>query len=216
MTDESAAPTADVPPLRAPETLKGQAQRGATTREAVVDAALAVFATRGYRAGALAEIGARVGLSPAGILYHFGSKDALLVAVIAERDRRASEAVARIVTGTGLSSLRELIAFAAVIERERGLAALHTVLQAESLEPDGPAHAYFLGRSRALRNGVSLTLQAARDAGEVAPDTDITAKAAELVAFLEGAATLWLLDPTVSLTALYDSYITTFVTTLAA
>jgi AcrR family transcriptional regulator len=199
----------------APGALRGQAQRGAATRAAVVDAALAVFATRGYRAGALAEIGARVGLSPAGILYHFGSKDALLVAVIAERDRRASEAVARIVTGTGLATLRDVVGFAAVVERERGLAALHTVLQAESFEPDGPAHAYFLGRSRVLRRGVEATLRAARDAGEVAADVDCAAKAAEFVAFLEGAAVLWLLDAEVSLTALYDSYITTFVAALA-
>ena len=71
--------------------LRGQARRGERSREAIVDAALGVFAIRGFRSGALAEIAEKVGLTPAGILYHFGSKEGLLIAVIAERDRRAGD-----------------------------------------------------------------------------------------------------------------------------
>src|SRR5262245_40429388 len=127
--------------------LKGQAQRGAKTRRAIVDAALDVFAVRGFRSGALPEIADKVGLTPAGILYHFGSKEALLVAVIAERDRRAGDLIADL-TGDDVESLRGLVRIAELCEREPGLAALHTVLQVESFEPDAPAHAYFHERSR--------------------------------------------------------------------
>jgi AcrR family transcriptional regulator len=196
--------------------VKGQAQRGAATRRAIVDAALDVFATHGYRASALADIAEVVGLTPAGILYHFGTKEALLLEVIAERDRRASATIGRFPDKGGLVALTHLVGLAAAIERERGLAAVHTVLQAESFEPERPAHLYFVGRSRVVRSVVQRILTDAQAAGEVAAGVDCPAKAAEFVAYLEGAAVLWLLDATVSLTDLYRTYITDFVATVSA
>ena len=48
------------------------------------------------------------------------------------------------------------------------------------------------------------------------PEIDCAAKAAELVAYIEGAALLWLLDDTLSLVDLYSSYIRTFIATVKA
>ena len=196
--------------------LKGQAQRGAERRQAILDAALAVFATRGYRAGALGEIAARVDVSPAAILYHFGSKEDLLMAVIAERDRRAAQALSRLPPGGGLPSIRALLSVAEAMERQRGLAALHTVLQAENLEPDGPAHAYFLGRSRFACQWVTQLLREGQRRGEVRLDVSCKAKARELIAFLEGAAVLWLLDDDISLAELFATYLDAFVQSVEA
>lgn len=203
--------------------LKGQAQRGERTRRAIVDAALDVFAVRGFRAGALGEIAERVGLSPAGILYHFGSKEALLVAVIAERDRRAGDLIAGL-SGAGagasdddrgLDALHELLRIAELCEREPGLAALHTVLQVENIEPGAPAHDYFHGRSRFVRSAIEDFLTDCQRRGEVAPTIDCAAKSREIIAFLEGAAVLWLVDRSVSLVDLYRNYIATFITTVS-
>ena len=191
--------------------LKGQAQRGAERRQAILDAALEVFAARGYRSGALGEIAARVEVSPAAILYHFGSKEELLMAVIAERDRRAALALSRLPPGGGLPSIRALLSVAEALECQRGLAALHTVIQAENLEPDGPAHAYFLGRSRFACRWVTQLLREGQRRGEVRPDISCPAKARELIAFLEGASVLWLLDEKISLRELYATYLDAFV-----
>jgi AcrR family transcriptional regulator len=197
--------------------LKGQAQRGANTRRAIVDAALDVFAVRGYRSSALGEIAERIGLTPAGILYHFGSKEALLVAVIAERDRRAGDLITGL-TGLdgdrGLDSLHELLRIAELCEREPGLAALHTVLQAESFEPGAPAHEYFHERSRFVRGAMEDFLVECRKRGEVAADVDCRAKAHEIVAFLEGAAVVWLMDRSVSLVDLYRTFLATFIASI--
>jgi AcrR family transcriptional regulator len=194
--------------------LKGQAQRGARSREAIVDAALDVFAVRGYRKTALADIGAKVGLTPAAILYHFGTKEDLLLAVIAERDRRSAEVLSQVSAHTGLDALRAVVAVAELSERQRGLAALHTVLTVESFEPDAPAHEYFLGRSRFVRDWLTLSLLSAQREGHIAADIDCPARAREFVAFLEGAAVVWLLDPEVSLVSLYQTYIDSFIKTL--
>ena len=186
--------------------LRGQALRGAERRTAIVDAAIDVFAARGFRAGALAEVGERVGVSPAAILSHFGSKEALLLAVIAERDRRAGLELAGMPAREGLASLRAAVRFAEQSEREPGLTALHTVLQIESLDPASPAHAYFRERSRLLRAGAERTLRAAKRKGEVRADVDCAAAAARVVAFVEGAAVLWLVDRSLSLADLYRGF----------
>lgn len=189
-----------------PKVLRGQALRGVERRAAIVDAAIEVFAARGFRGGALAEVGKRVGVSPAAVLYHFGSKEALLLAVIAERDRRAGLELATLPARDGLASLRAGVRFAEQSEREPGLTALHTVLQVESLDPASPAHAYFQERSRLLRRGIERTLRAAKKKGEVRADVDCAAAAARVVAFLEGAAVLWLVDRSLSLADLYRGF----------
>lgn len=194
--------------------LTGQARKGEDTRRAVVDAALDVFAEKGFRGSALAEVAARCDLTPAGILYHFGSKKALLLAVIAERDRRAGELLAGW-PGQGLASLLDVVAIAELCEREPGLAALHTVLQVESFDEAAPAHAYFTDRSRFLRGALRDFLVDCRRAGEVRPGVDPGAKADEIVAFLEGAAVLWLLDPAVSLVSLYTNYLEALIASIA-
>jgi AcrR family transcriptional regulator len=191
--------------------LKGQAQRGAKTRTAIIDAALDVFAARGYRSSALGEIATRVGLTPAAILYHFGSTEALLLAVIAERDRRAGDLLTDLSVENGVESLRSLVRIAELNEQRPGLAALHTVLQAESFEPDTPAHLYFLERSRVVRRWIENGLRACQRRGQVRADVDCGAKARELIAFLEGAAVLRLIDREVSLVDLYSHYIESFI-----
>jgi AcrR family transcriptional regulator len=188
--------------------LTGAARKGQQRREAIIDAAIEVFAERGYRDGSLQEVGDRVGISPAAVLYHFGTKEALLLAVIAERDRRAASSPLPGGSDTkGLEALRASVRFAEQSERERGLAALHTVLEVESLEDGALTHDYFVGRSRFLRAAVADLLREGQQLGEVRADLDVEAKALEVVAFLEGAAVVWLVDPEqVSLVDLYRRY----------
>lgn len=62
----------------------------AKTREYILDAALATFGNRGYNNGSLVEIADQVGMTHTGVLHHFGSKDQLLLAVLAHRDLASS------------------------------------------------------------------------------------------------------------------------------
>jgi AcrR family transcriptional regulator len=59
-----------------------------TTRERILDTALAEFGTKGYDATSLDALAAGLGITKQSILYHFASKEALLEAVI---DRSAVE-----------------------------------------------------------------------------------------------------------------------------
>ena len=44
-------------------------------RQEIVDAAVEVFATVGYHKGSLRDVADRVGMSQAGLLHHFPSKE---------------------------------------------------------------------------------------------------------------------------------------------
>ena len=184
--------------------LRGQAKRGAERRAAIIQAAIEVFAEKGFRDGSLTDVADKVGVSPAGILYHFNSKEELLLAVIAERDRRTLQTPRGELKG--LEALRAMVRFAEQSEGEKGLAALHTVLQVESFDPEAITHNYFLIRSRLVRASAAVLLQEAQEMGEVRADIDPVAKANEIVAFLEGAAITWLMDPELSLVTLYENY----------
>jgi hypothetical protein len=105
-----------------------------------------------------------------------------------------------------MAALRSSVRFAEQSEVERNLTALTTVLQIESFEPDAVTHDYFVLRNRILRAAVAELLRQGQEDGDVRGDLDCAAKAIEVVAFLEGAALVWLLDPEVSLVDLYRNY----------
>jgi AcrR family transcriptional regulator len=67
----------------APVTVRGQQRR-----EAILDAAAALFLERGFHGTSIDEVGAAAGISGPGVYRHVASKDALLMAVL---DRLWSE-----------------------------------------------------------------------------------------------------------------------------
>ncbi|WP_285546567.1 TetR/AcrR family transcriptional regulator [Streptomyces lavendulae] len=191
--------------------VRGQVQkRGVERRRAMVDAAIELFAQQGVRGTGVAAVAARAGVTPSALIHHFGSKDALVRAVLQEADRRALERLA--ITADAEPSLAQAIDWfvrdaehTAAAERE--LAALHTALTAENLDPGSALHVWFRDRGRALRDHlVSLFTRAEAD-GTARPGLDARTLAAEVAAFLEGAHLLWLLDPDrIDLVALHRSY----------
>src|SRR5215831_14936860 len=72
------------PPLRRP---RGRPALAAEigTRDALLDAAVSLFAEQGVAATTSAGIAARAGVTPAMVHYHFRSRERLLDAVVAER-----------------------------------------------------------------------------------------------------------------------------------
>jgi AcrR family transcriptional regulator len=63
-------------------------------RQQILEAAAAVIAERGICDTRIADVAARIGSSPALILYYFPSKDALLIEALAHRDQQFFDHVA--------------------------------------------------------------------------------------------------------------------------
>src|ERR1700733_8951486 len=78
-------------------TRRGGYAKGRERREAILAAADRLFAQQGFRGASLAAIASQVGLSEAGVLHHFPSKEHLLLELLQLRGERDSERVERMV-----------------------------------------------------------------------------------------------------------------------
>ncbi len=76
-----------------------RAPRQDSRRAALLDAAAALFAERGFHAASTRELAAAVGMLPGSIYCHFPSKSDLLVAVYDEGVQRIEAAVERAIDG---------------------------------------------------------------------------------------------------------------------
>lgn len=96
-------------------------------REAILDAAVALFRDRGFHSVGIDEIGTAAGISGPGVYRHFANKAALLVALfdsITERMMQAAEELQKIEGSPG-ELLDRLVAFhVATAVEERGLLAV--------------------------------------------------------------------------------------------
>lgn len=163
-------------------------------RIAILDAALAVFANGGYRAGSLREVAEQVGMSEAGLLHHFPNKSALLAAVLSHRDDHSGKLVP-MEGDDPIETLRGLVALARYNASVPGVVALYCTLSAEATSPDHPAHDYFVRRYESTRGRLERTFGLLVSAGEVGPDFSASSAASMTIALMDGLQVQWLLAP---------------------
>jgi AcrR family transcriptional regulator len=183
------------------------AARSEAARERVLQAALRAIAATGFRASSLSAIAADAGLTTAGLLHHFPSKDHLLVAVLAERDRLDG---ARFQLGgfRGLAALDRLVELVEHNTMVPGLVQAYTVLMGESVGADHPARDWFRDRYPKRRANIAAALRAGVDSGEIRPNVDCDALAAEIIAMMDGLQVQWVLNPDlVDMAAAFADYI---------
>jgi hypothetical protein len=87
------------------------------------------------------------------------------------------------------------------------LIGMFTVLQAENLDPEAPLHDRFQARYRFAVGTVADSIRRGQRAGRYRTDVDPAVKAVEIVAFLTGMETSWLLDPSTPLAEVFSEYI---------
>jgi AcrR family transcriptional regulator len=167
--------------------------KGRAKRAEIIDRATAMFGEVGYRGASLREIAARCGISHPGLLHHFPTKEALLIAVLEHRD---DQDVERYFTPpvVGLDQLRRVVDLVGHNAARRGIVELFCVLSAEATAADHPAHDYFVRRSRVTLAGMTEAFERVRDAGALRDGVDPASAARELVALMDGLQLQWLLD----------------------
>jgi AcrR family transcriptional regulator len=170
-------------------------ERGRLRRIQIIEAATELFAQDGYRGTGLAGIAAQVGVTQAGLLHHFGSKEKLLEAVIRHRSEQDHGLIEEIIGEGGLQIFDRVHLLAEHNAKRAGLSQLFTVLVAENLLPEHPAHDFFRERYREQRAAVTRALEVGRKRGEIRKGVDLHAVSARLLAALDGLQTQWLLDP---------------------
>ncbi|MBL8333200.1 MAG: TetR family transcriptional regulator [Rubrivivax sp.] len=99
--------------VAAPQRAGVREQAAAATREAILKAAIKVFAKHGFAGGRVEQISRAARSHDRMIYYYFGSKEALFVAVIEEIYRRFNEAESRLELDLSqpVQALRDIVAF---------------------------------------------------------------------------------------------------------
>lgn len=178
---------------------RGSYAKGVAKHEEILERALDVIATEGYSGASVKRIAEAVGLSQAGLLHYFDSKEELFTEVLRKRDEHDAQHFGVLPDVAETDSEKARAGFVRVIRHNAdvpGLVELFSRLAVEAAHPDHPAHAYFVERGTALREAFALT---------PAPETlspDVFARILQAVA--DGLQLQWLLDPTIDMAEIVD------------
>ncbi|MFD7429770.1 TetR/AcrR family transcriptional regulator [Streptomyces sp. NPDC059818] len=165
--------------------------RSVERRAEILRATLEVIAERGYRGATLGAVAERVGLSQQGLLHYFPTKEAMLVAVLEERDQWDTGGGPRSDGGWRTELLGSLVEYNAM---RPGVVQTFSALLGESVTEEHPAREFFTHRYTQVRASMTAMLRA--EFGERLPGGLTPERAAPLlVATMDGLQYQWLLDP---------------------
>ncbi len=170
-------------------TRRGPYARTKERRRSIADAALAAVVENGYRSLTTMAVAHRAGISEAGLLYHYPSKDALLVAALARFDETQ---LSQLAPGEALATAPER---AALGVRRTNVVHLYTALLGEASNPAHPAHAYFKDRWRVGREIPASDIVLLQERGEIQPPVAPERAALWILAAWDGLQSHWLVDP---------------------
>lgn len=141
--------------------------RGVRRRAEILDAARAAFGADGYRGATMAAVAVRAGVTHAGLLYHFATKEDLLEAVLADESGRqtglldaAGSADAADADPGRPDALDRLRALVVRNEAEPEWARLFSMLLGEAVSPDHPVRARMAERYDTVSAGLAERLRA--------------------------------------------------------
>jgi AcrR family transcriptional regulator len=179
-------------------TKRGPYAKTSGKRQQIIDAALALYAEAGSRRVSVRDIAQRVGMTDAGVLHHFGSREALLTAVLEARDTAAAVPVTALgdTADDHVKTLRDNTA-------TPGLVKLFVDLAAAAAEPDHPAHDFFTSRYDRYRHDLAGLLDQDSETrpGTAPPAIDAEWAARILIAAVDGLQLQWLLEPDIDMAA---------------
>jgi AcrR family transcriptional regulator len=164
-------------------------------RRDILRAATEVFGAKGYAGGTLADIAEQVGMTHAGILHHFGSKDQLLLDVLTFRDRSDVEHLAEQHIPGGIDLFRHLIRTAFSNARRAGIVQAFVVLSGESVTEEHPAREFFASRYATLRCEIADAFTEMCAERGVADSAVVADAAVAILGVMDGLQVQWLHAP---------------------
>jgi AcrR family transcriptional regulator len=160
---------------------RGPYAKSSAKRAEILRVALEAYASSGRQGPSLRSIAEAVGLSEAGVLHHFSSKDELLVAVLEARDEKAREAY-------DLTDPEQVFALLGDSTKTPGLVKLFVDMGAASADPDHPAAAFMRAHTARATEVIANLL---------GPGSQREARL--VVAAADGLNVQWLRDPSIDI-----------------
>lgn len=186
---------------------RGSYAKGVAKREEILERALDVIAREGYRGASVRELADAVGLSQAGLLHYFGSKEELFAEILRKRDELDARRFGPVpADGADLEEFRR--AFVGTIRHNAdvpGLVELFTRMSVDAADPEHPAHRFFLERGATLRGVLLGGIRRAQVAGRIRDDVDPEEFARMLQAVADGMQVQWMLDRDVDMAGVVNA-----------
>ncbi|GAB3281079.1 TetR/AcrR family transcriptional regulator [Microbacterium lacusdiani] len=168
---------------------RGAYAKGIAKRREILEVALEVVAEKGFRGASNSEIARRVGLTQAGLMHYFGSREELYIAVLRARDERDGAAF-----GGDEPRFQDFLDVIAHNTQEPGIVQLYVEFSAEASIGEHAAHDFFVERYAWVRGLFAHMIRRAQAEGEFGPSIDPAAAADIMIATADGLQQQWLLD----------------------
>lgn len=175
--------------------------KGEDRKQRILEVAQRLVTRNGWRNTTLAQIAKEAGVSAAGLLHHFESKEQLLHAVVDARDADDDAHADR----SG-DLLEQLARAGERVDRAPELVGTYSVLLVENLMPEAPLHERLLTRQRMAIQIVTDLIARGQAAGRYRDDFDPAVKAVQIVSLVNGMEISWLLDPSIPLQEALQEY----------
>lgn len=183
---------------------KGSYAKGVAKREEILQTALEVFSRQGYRRASLREISEAVGLTQAGLLHYFDSKEELFAEVLRKRDD--TDRAAYGLEQTGDRAIEELVRLVRHNSEVPGLVHLYATLSAEGTDESHPAHPFFVDRYRTVTEVFAARVREDQREGLIAEDIDPEITGRMIAALSDGLQIQWLLDDSVDMGSIVETF----------
>lgn len=170
-------------------TKKAQAER---TRAAIIDAAIALFARKGFASTSTQDLARAIGMTTGTLYWHFKDKEELLIAVLTELEQRLGQELygeAEAVGGaTAYQTLEAMIGrVARVVEKFQQNLLLVGVIGAEVTDTNPRVEKALRASYRRIAQVSEAVLRAGIEEGTVDPSLDVACAAQLLLGMYMGA-----------------------------
>ncbi len=193
----------------AARTPRGSYAKGIAKREEILERGLEVVARAGYGGASIKQLAAAVGLSQAGLLHYFGSKEELFAEILRKRDdvdtarfgdpRTSSRSFAEVRKGY-IEAIRHN-------SEVPGLVQLYSRMAVDAADPAHAAHQYFAERGRSLRASFCTAIAEAQRDGTLPSNVDPDTLSRIVQAVSDGMQLQWMAEPELDMATIVDTLI---------
>lgn len=173
---------------------RGPYQSGLARREAILDAAVDLLAELGYHGMSLRDVARHVGISHPGVIYHFPSKEALLMSVVQRYETQVGFDLDNLEKLDALPVLDTLLEVTSRLNENPMIIEVECMMMVEASSEIHPAHDHYMRRSERLLSVLKRVWSRLQQDGKVAATEDPTHLAEIHAAVYNGIMIHWLYD----------------------
>ncbi|WP_295026196.1 TetR/AcrR family transcriptional regulator [uncultured Mobiluncus sp.] len=173
---------------------RGPYQSGLARREAILDAAVDLLAEVGYHGMSLRDVARHVGISHPGVIYHFPSKEALLMSVVQRYETQVGFDLDNLEKLDALPVLDTLLEVTSRLNETPMIIEVECMMMVEASSEIHPAHDHYMRRSERLLSVLKRVWSRLQQDGKVAATEDPTHLAEIHAAVYNGIMIHWLYD----------------------